>query len=136
MMIHLVFSVIKFLNYFPPKGGVSQVLSPKAIMLGENLEYKKHLNLPFGQYVQVHKEDTPHNSMNVRTRGAIALGPTGSLGGSHKFMVLDTSKKITRLTWDVLPMPDTIIVRVNTLTANQPQQLNFYRPAWSSHRRC
>jgi hypothetical protein len=38
-------------------------------------------------------------------------------------MVLDTGKKITRRSWDVIPMPDTVIARVNALGTDQPEQL-------------
>jgi hypothetical protein len=44
-------------------------------------------------------------------------------------MALNTGKKITRQSWDVIPMPDTVIARVNALgTAlgtDQPEQLIF-----------
>ena len=30
-----------------------------------------------------------------------------------------------RRSWDVIPMPDTVITRVNTLGSNQPEQLIF-----------
>ena len=44
---------IKLLNYFPMKGGISDTLSPKTIMPGKHLDYKKHLCLQVGQYCQV-----------------------------------------------------------------------------------
>ena len=40
-------------------------------------------------------------------------------------MELNTGKKIVRRSWDVIPMPDTVITRVNTLGSNQPEQLIF-----------
>jgi hypothetical protein len=59
LAIHIVLNSIKILNCFPMKGGISDTLSPRAIMSGETLDYKKHLSLQIGQYCQVHKEDTP-----------------------------------------------------------------------------
>jgi hypothetical protein len=91
------------------KGGILDTLSPRTIMSGETLDYKKHSSLQIGQYCQVHEEDTPHNSQNPRTKGAISLGPSGNLQGRFKFMALNTGKKITRYSWDVIPMPDTVI---------------------------
>jgi hypothetical protein len=41
--IHIVLNVVKLLNFFPTKGGVSETLSPKTIMSGETLDFKKHL---------------------------------------------------------------------------------------------
>ena len=40
-------------------------------------------------------------------------------------MALNTGKKITRRNWDVIPMPDLVIARVNALGSDQPKQLTF-----------
>jgi hypothetical protein len=125
LTIHIVFYSVRMLNFFPTKGGISDNMSPKTIMSGEILDYKKHLCLPIGQYCQVHKEETPCNGQAARTRGAISLGPSGNLQGGHKFMALKTGKKITRRNWDVIPMPDLVIARVNALGSDQPKQLTF-----------
>jgi hypothetical protein len=109
MTIHIVLNVVKLLNFFPMKGGVSDTLSPKTIMSGKTLDYKKHLSLQIGQYCQVHEEDNPHNSQITRTKGAISLGPSGNLQGGLKFMALNSGKKIVRRSWDVIPMPDLMI---------------------------
>ncbi len=92
-MIHIVLNAVKLLNFFPTKGGVSDTLSPKTIMSGETLDYKKHLRLQIGQYCQVHEEDTPRNSDIPRTKGAISLGPSGNLQGGFKFMALSSGKR-------------------------------------------
>jgi hypothetical protein len=94
MTIHIVFHAVKLLNFFPTKGGILDTLSPITIMSGETLDYKKHLCLQIGQYCQVHKEDTPHNSLRPRTKGANFLGPSGNLQGGFKFMALNRGKKI------------------------------------------
>ena len=59
----------KLLNFFPTKGGISDTLSPRTIMSGEILDYKKHLSLQIGQYCQVHEEDAPRKSQNTRHDG-------------------------------------------------------------------
>ena len=48
LTIHIVFQTVKLLNFFPTKGGISDSLSPKTIMSGEILDYKKHLSLQMG----------------------------------------------------------------------------------------
>jgi hypothetical protein len=96
MAIHIVLHVVKLLNFFPTKGGVSDTLSPKTIMSGETLDFNKHLSLQIGQYCQVHEEDTPRNIQVARTKGAISLGPSGNLQGGFKFMALNSGKKIVR----------------------------------------
>ena len=78
LTIHIVFQTVKLLNLFPTKGEISDTLSPKTIMYGEILDYKKHLSLQIGQYCQVHEEYAPRNSQNPRTKGAIYLGPSGN----------------------------------------------------------
>jgi hypothetical protein len=40
-------------------------------------------------------------------------------------MALNTGKKITCRSWDVIPMPDTVIACVNALGTDQPEQLIF-----------
>jgi len=121
----VVFAAVKMLNLFPPKGGVSAILSPRTIVSGKNLDCKKHLVLRIGQHCQVHQEDTLHNSQLPRTKGAIALGPGGNLQGSFKFVALDSGKEIARRSWDVVPMSDAVITRVNELGRDQPEQLAF-----------
>jgi hypothetical protein len=68
----------------------------------------------------MHEEDTLRNSQSPRTKGAILLGPSGNLQGGYKFMALNTGKKITHQSWDVIPMPDTVIARVNALGPTNP----------------
>eukprot|EP00978_Attheya_sp_CCMP212_P039142 scaffold201003_cov45-Attheya_sp.AAC.1 len=65
-----------WLNSFLTKGGISDTMSPRAIVVGTNLDYAKHCQLEFGMYAQTHEEHD--NSMAPRTIGAIALCPTGN----------------------------------------------------------
>jgi hypothetical protein len=125
LTIHVVFHAVKLLNHFPAKGGISNTLSPKTIMSGETLHYKKHLSLQIGQYCQVHEEDAPRNSQLPRTKGAICLGPSGNVQGGYKFMSLHSMKKIVRRSWDAIPMPETVILRVNQLGKDEPEQFVF-----------
>jgi hypothetical protein len=125
MMIHIVLNVVKLLNFFSTKGGVSETLSSKTIMSGETLDNKKHVSLQIRQYCQLHEEGHPHNSQLARTKGAISLGPSVDLQGGFKFMALNTGKKIVRHSWDVIPMPDVVIARVNALGSDQPRQITF-----------
>jgi hypothetical protein len=101
--IHIVFTAVKLLNHFSPKGGISDTVSPKT------LDFKKHLSLQLGQYCQVHEEDTSRNSQLPRTQGAICLGPSGNIQGGFKFMSLTSGKRISRRTWDIIPMPQLVI---------------------------
>jgi hypothetical protein len=94
-------------------------------MSGEMLDYKKHLSLQVGQYCQVHEEELPRNSQIARTKGAISLGPSGNLQGGYRFMALNTGKKIVRRSWDKIPMPESVLARVNELGSDQPALMTF-----------
>jgi hypothetical protein len=94
-------------------------------MTGEALDFKKHLSLQLGQYCQVHEEDAPRNSQLPRTQGAICLGPSGNKQGGFKFTSLTLGKRISRRTWDIIPMPQLVIDRVNKLGKDQPKQFVF-----------
>ncbi len=72
IMMHMIFYAVKLLNYFPAKGGVSEIYGPKTIMSGKIIDFKKS-SLPFGTYCQVHEEKLPQNSLANRTLGAIFL---------------------------------------------------------------
>jgi hypothetical protein len=123
--IHIVLNVVKLIIFFPTKGGVSDTLSPKTIMSGETLDFKKHLSLQIGQYCQVHEEDTPRNSQVARTKGVISLGPSGNVQGGFKFMALNSGKQFVRRSWDVIPIPDVVINHVNELGKDQPSLMTF-----------
>jgi hypothetical protein len=45
--VHIVLNAVNILNFSPTKGGVSETMSPKTVMSGETLDYKKHLIMSF-----------------------------------------------------------------------------------------
>jgi hypothetical protein len=124
-VIQMVLHATKMLNYFPTSVGIGNGYSPRTLMTGEVLSYKTHLALKFGDYCQVHEIDEPRNSQLPRTQGAICMGPTSSIQPGFRFLNLKSGKTIVRRSWDRLPMPDSIIARVNHLGAGQPKQLVF-----------
>ena len=125
LTIYIVFNSVKMLNQFPTKAGILDTISPQVIMKGEQLDFKKHLNVQLGSYCQVHEEGTPRNNQVARTKAAICLGPSGNAQGGYKFMSLRSGKKIIRRSWDVIPMSDAVIERVNKMGASQPEELVF-----------
>ena len=104
MLRELVYYAVSWLNNFPPKEGVSKLLSPRAIITGVSVDHSKHCKLEFDEYVQTHEEDSPTNSMMPRAIGAIALGSTYSQQASYKFLNLNTGKLITRRSFTPLPL--------------------------------
>ena len=57
MVKALVMEATKKLNFFPPKGGVSQYYSPRMILHQTQLDYNKHFQYEFGSFVQAHNDD-------------------------------------------------------------------------------
>ena len=94
-------------------------------MNGETLNYKRDLEIPFGKYFQIHEEENPHNSTRPRTRDAICMGTSGNNQGGFNFMTLRSMKKVVRRSWDALPIPNTVIVRVNALGQGNTNDLDF-----------
>ena len=78
MTIHAIINIGKMLNYFLTKVGVSNKIISRDILNGENLDYEKYLRLQYGEYSQVHENETPCNSKKAITQGAICIGPCGN----------------------------------------------------------
>jgi hypothetical protein len=125
MLIQLVKTAVFWLNSFPSADGVSDVLSPRYILTGRSIDYKRHVQLEFGAYVQTHDEHS--NDMNSRTTSAICLGPTGNVQGTHYFLSLRTGKLLRKHRWTLLPTPTDVIDRVNDFGAQQgmPKTITF-----------
>jgi Reverse transcriptase (RNA-dependent DNA polymerase) len=113
MLIEMVQARVFWLNNFPPSQGTNQNMSPRYIMTGFNIDYKRHCCLEFGTYAQVHEDHD--NTMATLTTGAIALRPTGNQQGGYFFMSLTTGRRLSRNQWTELPMPNDVIERVHSL---------------------
>jgi len=56
MVAELIYYSVFWLNSFPARDGISDTLSPRAIVTGSHIDYNKHCKLEFGTYVQAHEE--------------------------------------------------------------------------------
>ncbi len=83
------------------------------------------LRIRFGSYVQVWEPLTQTNSLKMRQRAAIALGPSQTSTTSYLFMALDTGKIITRAQFTEIPMTESVIARVNELGSGEPELLTW-----------
>ena len=87
MMVHLVASAIFWINAFPPStpgAGLSETKGPGQFILGNTVDYRKVFRLQPVEYVQVHQEDEPQNTIAIdQTVGEIALGPQYNLQGGY-----------------------------------------------------
>jgi hypothetical protein len=117
MLIELIYYCTFWLNSFPNTDGISRSLSPQTVVTGYNINYHKHCKLEFGEYVQTHKE---HNkTMISRTVRVIALRPTGNYQGSYIFFNLNTGRTMSRNRWTMIPMPNKIIEKVETMVSSE-----------------
>ena len=117
LVIEMAKTAVFWLNAFPTEKGVSQDLSPRTILTGQQVDYKRHCRYQFGEYVQTHEEH--NNSMNPRTVGALALRPVGNGQGSFYFLSITTGRVLNRLHATALPMPDDVIDKVHRMARQQ-----------------
>ena len=117
MLIEMVKNSVFWRNSFPPEDGVSEHLSPRAIVTGQSVDFHRHCKYEYGEYVQTHEEHD--NTMSARTVGALAMRPTGNMQGGHYFFSLATGRIINRVRATKLPMPSEVIDRVHTLARRQ-----------------
>ena len=108
------------LNLFPVKGGVSSYYGPWTLLTKRDVDYEKHLSIPFGAYVQACRENNPTNTNAPRTIDGIYLGPdTESSQGGHKVMNLVTGRLIRPMKVWVLPVTNFAINAVEDLLDNK-----------------
>jgi len=119
MVITLVMESARKLNMFPPKDGLSDVYSPRAILHQVPLDYKKHCSVPFGTYVQANNEAKPTNSQKPRTLDCIYLKPTDNPQGGHQVLDLSTGRTRERPIVHKIPVTEHVIQRVNALAKRQ-----------------
>jgi hypothetical protein len=120
---HLVAHATICLNQFPWVHGVSRSLSPASIVTGVPPPDFNKLRIEFGSYVQVFEANNPTNTPKARSVGAIALTPTGNANGDYYFLSLASGSCLSRHQWDVLPINDTVIARVEAMAAHEGQPL-------------
>ena len=117
LVIEMAKTAVFWLNAFPVLGGASWDLSPRTILTGQKVDYKRHCRFQFGEYAQTHEEH--NNSMNPRTVSALALQPVGNGQGSFYFLSVSTGRVLNRLHATALPMPDDIIDKIHRMAQQQ-----------------
>lgn len=112
LIVEMVYASVFWLNTVPSSVGIG-LYTPAYLVVGRQIDFKKHCQLQFGEYVQTHEEHD--NSMQSRTTGAIALRPTGNAQGGWFFFSLSTGRRIIRRKWTMLPMPDEVVDQVHRM---------------------
>ncbi len=75
VIIKLMHFCVMWMNSFPVKSGISEKWSPREIVSRHKLDAKMHCKVPFGAYCEVYVEPDITNTMELRTRWGICLGP-------------------------------------------------------------
>ena len=130
VIVHIVASAIFWINAFPPStpgAGLSDTKCPVKLIFGSTVDYKKVCRLQPGEYVEVHQEDEPQNTIDIdQNVGAIALGPQQNLQGGYFFEILLTGKRLLRSYWNPVNTTEDVIERYDTFnTKGCPEDLIF-----------
>ena len=73
----------------------------------------------------MHDKLVPTNTMVWRTHKVIALGPMGNLQGSVKCYCINTGRVLNRCFFTPMPMPDSVINRVNAIGEQEGKGQTF-----------
>jgi hypothetical protein len=117
----LLYQVVLWIS-LRTKLGISELFSPRELLLRHQLDVSVHAKANFGCYCEAYDEPTPTNTQQERTRSCIYLGPTGNFQGTMKFLNLETGKIIKRRQLKELPMPDSIIKKVEYWAKKDKQE--------------
>ena len=79
MIVHLMLTVPFYVNTFPLKRGISNLLCQITIMEGVKLNYNKYFKVIPGKYVQ--KFEGSYNIMREHIIREIVFEPSGNLQG-------------------------------------------------------
>jgi hypothetical protein len=92
LVLQMVSTCTFWLNIFSPKDGISRNINPRELITRIKIDYNKHIQAEFVEYVQVHEEND--NTMHTRTTGADETKPTGNAQGGHWFYSLATGRML------------------------------------------
>jgi hypothetical protein len=115
MVKYLVMESAKKLNYFPNKNGVSKYYSPRMILHQENIDYDRHCEYRFGEYVLAHDEPKRTNTNAPRALDCMYLRALGSIQEGHELLHLPTNAVITRRKLTKMVLTPSIIRMVHRL---------------------
>lgn len=119
-----VVKTTKDLSNIPTENGVSRERSLATMIAGRPPpDFHEVMKLNFGDYVQAHTVSNKTDSNEPITVGSIALYPSENSGGSLYFMSLLTVRLVHRYQWDVLPLSENGLQRVQEIALVQGQRL-------------
>ena len=114
LLTYLVLFVAYCINIVPVKCD-GMYISPREVVTGRKVNYKRDLRFQFGEYIQATTPNVVSNSMQSRTDGDIALLSTGNIEGTIFAYNIATNRVVKRDRWKVIPIPDIVIKIMNEL---------------------
>ena len=112
-IVMCVLYVVSRLNY-EPYGEREYGPSPREAFIGRKPDGKRDFRCSFGDYVQctVPKTDS---SLKSRTEDCVVMLPLGNRTGTVRMLSLATGKLVNRDQFTILPMPESVIKKMNSL---------------------
>ena len=118
LLKHLVFYITSRMNMIG--SNPYTLLSPKEILTGCKLDYRRDLRLSFGAFVQV-KVPRTENCLDEKTVSRIALNPAMDNFGSTYFYSLKTKDIIKRNVWTEVPITDAVVHYISNISKEHIQ---------------
>ena len=117
----LVLFCVSRLNY-QTSGINSNLESPRVAFSGRQTNMALDYRAAFGEYAQCTVPNTD-NSMESRTEDCVVMLPTGNRTGSVKMLSIRTGRLVTRDQFKILPMPNTVISRLNDMALKEGRRI-------------
>ena len=109
---YLDFEVVKKLNCFPVKVGISPYCSPQTIVYQKTFDYNKHFTIPFGAFFQANNDSNQTNSNALWTIDGIYLLALSQIQEGHEIFDPRSHKVITRPNIIEIPIPKEMMKRI------------------------
>lgn len=117
----LVLFCVSRLNYQTSGTGYRDEC-PRVAFSGRPVDQSLDFSAAFGEYAQCTVPNTD-SSMSARTEDCIAMLPISNRSRSVQMMNLRTGKLVLRDQFKILPMPSTVIIRLNEMAAAEGRKL-------------
>ena len=112
-IVMCVLYVVSRLNY-EPYGEREWGPSPREAFIGRKPDGKRDFRCAFGDYVQCTVANT-ESTLRSRTEDCVVMLPLGNRTGTVRMLSLTTGKLVNRDQFIIMPMPESVIKRLNAL---------------------
>ena len=112
-IVMCVLYLVSRLNY-EPYGEREWGPSPREAFIGRKPDGKRDFRCAFGDYVQCTVPNT-ESTLKSRTEDCVVMLPLGNRTGTVRMLSLTTGKLVNRDQFIIMPMPESVIKRLNAL---------------------